>query len=117
MLSDRMRGSAAAGAQRTQGALRFPQCTREAASVAAIADRVHGTEPPEVVRHRVLIAARYGQRIHTADLTGLLIIETLAQLQFQRVQFAEQLLMNVLDHLRVAGKAPEIQMLHLADQL
>jgi len=70
-------------------------------------------ETSEIIRHRILIASRHGERIRTVDLTGLLVIQIAAQLQFQRVDVAEQLLTDVLDHRRIARKATNIQVLHV----
>ena len=75
-----------------------------------------GAEAAEVVGDGLLVAGGHGVGIGAADLTGPLAVLIAAQLELERVEPAQQPLVELLDHRRVAGEAAKIQVLHLADQ-
>src|SRR5438128_1673667 len=74
-----------------------------------------GAEAAKVVGDGVLVTGGHGVGIGAADLTGPLAVLIAAQLELERVKAAQQPLVELLDHRRVAREAAKIQMLHLVD--
>ena len=72
-------------------------------------------ELPIVFGDRVPIAGRNFVRVRIADHTAL-VIELAAQLEFERVDLADQLLVHLLDQRRIPWKELGIQVTHLFDQ-
>ena len=69
-----------------------------------------------VLGDRVLIAGRDLGRVGVADRAAPVFIELAAQLQFQRVHAADQLLVHLLDQRGIPGETAGIQIAHLIDQ-
>jgi len=73
-------------------------------------------ESAVVLGNRVLIAGRDPGRIGVADRTAAVFIELAAQLQFQRVHAAYELLMHLFDQAGIAWETARVQIAHLLDQ-
>ena len=69
-----------------------------------------------VLGDRVLIAGGDLGRVGVADRAALVFIELAAQLQFQRVHVADELLVHLLDQRGIPGETAGIQIAHLIDQ-
>ena len=69
-----------------------------------------------ILGNRVLIACGNLGRVRIADGSTLLFIELAAQLQFQRVDVAQQLLVHLFDQARVPGETAGVEIAHLIDQ-
>ena len=69
-----------------------------------------------VLGDRVLIAGGDLGRIGVADRAALVFVELAAQLQFQRVHAADELLVHLLDQSGIPGETAGIQIAHLIDQ-
>ncbi len=69
-----------------------------------------------ILGDRVLITGRDLGRVGIADRAAMFFIELAAQLQFQRVHLADELLMHLLNQGGIAGETAGIQIAHLIDQ-
>jgi len=69
-----------------------------------------------VLGNRVLIAGGDPGRVGVADGATAVFIELAAQLQFQRVHAADELLMHLFDQGGIAGETAGVQIAHLLDQ-
>ena len=69
-----------------------------------------------VLGDRILIAGGDLGRVGVADRAALVFIELAAQLQFQRVHAADELLVHLLDQGGIPGETAGIQIAHLIDQ-
>ena len=71
-------------------------------------------EAPEVVGNCFLVPGRDRLVFRGTDLPRRLVVCIVAQLEFQFVDPAEHLGVELLDHYRIAGKSAWIQTLHFA---
>lgn len=70
-----------------------------------------------VLGNRVLITRRDLGRVGIADSAAVVFIQLAAQLQFQGIQFADQLLVHLLHQTLIAGEPLGVQVPHFLDQL
>ena len=69
-----------------------------------------------VLGNRILIAGGDLGRVGVADRAAAAFLELAAQLQFQRVHAADELLVHLLDQRGIPGETAGIQIAHLIDQ-
>lgn len=69
-----------------------------------------------VLGDRVSIPGRHLSGIGVADGSPVIFIECLAQLQFERIHIAQELLMHLLHQGWIPGEAAGVQITHLLDQ-
>jgi hypothetical protein len=69
-----------------------------------------------VLGHRLFITGGDLGRVGVADGAAAVFIELAAQLQFQRIHFADQLLVHLLDQGGIPGEAAGVQLAHLINQ-
>src|ERR1700674_5111681 len=87
----------------------IPGCGGRAPHLLVAASASGGAEATEVVGDGILVPGGHRVGIGAADLTGPLVVTVAAQLELERVEAAQQPLVELLDHRRVAGEAAKIQ--------
>ena len=69
-----------------------------------------------VLGDRILIASRDLGRVRVADRAALIFLKLATQLQFQRIDAADQLLVHLLNQAWIPGETFGIQIPHLIDE-
>ncbi len=73
-------------------------------------------EAAEIFGDGVLVARWHAERIAAPDLSGSLAVQISPHLELEGIQTAQQSLVELFDHGRVAGEAAEIEVFHRADE-